>query len=80
MTVHIPPGTPALGTTYSLAEQDYRYGCGPLLVRVTQVLGVVEYGDEMWWQVEARCAVPGLAGPARTRTLYVRASALPSVG
>jgi hypothetical protein len=68
---------PAISTTYLLAEDDYRYGVGPLLVRVTKVLEPAEFGDgDLWWLVEAICKHPQISGPGHHRTLYVRATSL----
>lgn len=71
-----PTPVPVVGATYRLDEADYRYGRGPLIVRVTAVVAPVDYGGESWWHVEAMCAVPHLVGPGRPRTLYLRAAAL----
>lgn len=69
-----------VGDTYLLSDADYRYGLGPLLCRVTQVLMPVDYGEdgrvEIWWEVEAMCKPPGTVGPAQTRQLYVRAAGI----
>lgn len=68
---------PAISRTYLLAEDDYRYGVGPLLVRVTKVLEPAEFGDgDLWWLVEAMCKHPQVGGPGHHRTLYVRAPSL----
>lgn len=71
-----PVPRPAVGATYRLDEADYRYGRGPLIVRVSAVLASVEYDGEQWWHVEAMCAVPKFTGPAGFRTVYLRAYAL----
>ena len=68
---------PTISTTYRLTEYDYRYGVGPLLVRVMKVLEPAEFGDgELWWSVEAMCKHPLADGPGQHRTLYVRAASL----
>ncbi|MDT4992297.1 MAG: hypothetical protein QOH97_2189, partial [Actinoplanes sp.] len=33
--------SPVVGETYRLADADYRYGIGPLLLKVTKVIKVV---------------------------------------
>jgi hypothetical protein len=68
---------PTISRTYLLAEDDYRYGVGPLLTKVTRVLEPAEFGDgELWWLVEAMCKHPQVTGPGQYRTLYVRATSL----
>ncbi len=67
---------PVVGLTYRLEEADYRYGIGPLLVRVTRVIQRVDYGGDAWWEVDAVTKHPDTQGPGRQRCLYVRAAAL----
>lgn len=68
--------TPAVGATYLLDDEDYQYGTGPLLCRVTQVLRETVYVNEPWWEVEAMCKPPTSPGPAYERRLYLRADRL----
>ncbi|GAB1640937.1 hypothetical protein [Krasilnikovia sp. MM14-A1259] len=67
---------PEVGATYEITEKDYRYGLGPLVVRVTAIVAEVEYDGEPWWDVEAVARVPGSVGPDGGRRLYLRATAL----
>lgn len=73
---------PIVGAVYLLAENDYRFGLGALLVRVTRVMAPVEFGEggrtELWWHVEAVCCVPHHTGPGQQRSLYLRAAGLPT--
>ena len=48
--------TPKVGRTYELAEQDYRYGVGPLIARVVRVFGDTTFDGEPWWEVAAYTA------------------------
>lgn len=67
---------PEVGKVYRLNEPDYRYGTGPLAVRVTKVLREATYEDGAWWEVECVARPPTYEGPGQERFLYVRASAL----
>lgn len=72
--------SPVIGGWYLLGEDDYKFGQGPLLVRVTRVLGPVEFGEgasaALWWRVQAVCTVPQHTGPGQQRSLYVRSDCL----
>jgi hypothetical protein len=73
--------SPAVGCTYSLTENDYRYGVGPLIVRVNRVIEPADFGEggsvDVWWRVEAMCRHPSdTSRPGRPRDLYVRADRL----
>ncbi|MDT5031946.1 MAG: hypothetical protein QOC94_2117 [Actinoplanes sp.] len=67
---------PEIGRVYRLNEPDYRYGVGPLAVRVTRVIREALYDNEPWWEVEGMCKNPTYDGPGQERLLYVRAAAL----
>jgi hypothetical protein len=73
---------PELGATYRLADADYRFGAGRLLVTVTvtSVVGLMDVGatekPDLWWEVHATAVPPGAAGPTCSRVLYLRAAAL----
>lgn len=67
---------PKIGDIYSLAENDYRYGTGPLVARVVEVVKEVLFQNEPWWDVEAVVKPPDTNGPGRERRLYVRAASL----
>lgn len=68
--------TPLVGRTYLLGEEDYPYGSGPLLCRVTKVLRETIYANEPWWEVEAMVEPPPSSGVAYERVLYVKAASL----
>lgn len=70
--------TPMVGETYLLADEDYQYGSGPLLCRVTKVVRETVYANEPWWEVTAMCKPPTSASPAYERQLYINASILKS--
>lgn len=74
----VGPLTPIIGRTYALGEADYRYGIGPLLVKVKQVIEQTHFGDpsDPWFRVEAVVSVPGMVGAGQERELYIRAAAL----
>ena len=73
---------PVVGAFYLLDESDYRYGAGPLLIRVTRVIGPTEFGEggrvDAWWEVEAYAKPPSYTGTGPQRHLYVRADCLTS--
>ena len=75
-TEQVTVPTPIVGETYLLADEDYQYGAGPLLCRVTAVLRETVYANEPWWEVEAMVKPPSSSGPAYERQLYVKASIL----
>ncbi|MDT5040117.1 MAG: hypothetical protein QOE51_1102 [Actinoplanes sp.] len=43
---------PEAGAIYKLAEADYRFGVGPLLVKVTKIVSEIVFDNEPWWDVE----------------------------
>ncbi len=63
---------PEVGRTYQLGEGDYRYGRGPLVVRITSIHGEAVFDREIWWSVDAVAKHPQAVGPRRERHLYVR--------
>lgn len=69
---------PRPGEVFELAEQDYRYGVGPVIARIEQVLGPVTYRGEPWWRVSATVAngTPERHGGWQERELYLRESGL----
>ncbi len=67
---------PEIGVTYLLADEDYQYGSGPLLCRVTKVLRETVYANEAWWEIGAMVKPPTSTFPAYERQLYVRATFL----
>jgi hypothetical protein len=77
--VNIQP--PRVNGAFVLAEADYRYEIGPVLARITNVVGRVEYQDESWWAVQAKVAngTPDSHGGWRVRELYIREAALTQI-
>jgi hypothetical protein len=67
-----PPGRPlATGDVLSLKPEDYKFGRGPITVRVTEVIGTIQYPDGPYLQVLAIPLAP--SGPdTRPRFLCVR--------
>lgn len=39
-----------------LAEEQYKFGRGPLLCRVVHVIAPVVFDEVLWWHVQAECA------------------------
>jgi hypothetical protein len=70
---------PRPGEILVLAEDDYRYGIGPILARISIILARVEYHGEPWWSVQAEAAngTPENHGEWHRRDLYVREATLP---
>lgn len=72
------PVPPRLGHTLVLAEEQYKFGVGPMLCRVTGVISLVYFDDEPWWHVNGMCApgTPANHGGWSPREAYVSAAAL----
>jgi hypothetical protein len=72
------PVSPAPGTVLRLTDDQYRFGVGPLLCRVQQVIGLVHIDDAPWWHLRGQCANGTAAhhGPWSGRELYVISSAV----
>lgn len=64
---------------FAVAEDDYRYGVGPIVVRIIEVVGRVTYRGEPWWHVAAHVAngVPDNHGGWQDREIYLRSTVLP---
>lgn len=63
----------------ALAESQYRFGIGPILVRDIRVRQQILIDDGLWWHIDAEVA-NGTAeshGGWVRRELYVEDSALP---
>jgi hypothetical protein len=61
----------ATGDVLSLKPEDYKFGRGPITVRITAVIGTIRYPDGPYLQVLAIPLVP--SGPdVRPRFLCVR--------
>ena len=74
MAPGIPPPQP--GETFVLTDQDYRYGAGPIIVRISKVIAQVQYGNKPWWHVKAEAAngTPENHGGWHCREVYIRES------
>ncbi|WP_250030102.1 hypothetical protein [Paractinoplanes maris] len=68
------------GTIWTFAEEDYRYGAGPLRLRIDRVLAgaPVHQDNDLWYEVEGvEVSDQGrVVGPRRAT---VRASRLPTI-
>lgn len=77
----MPDRTPAprAGEAFVLPEDDYRYGVGPIVAHVKQVIGRVPYHDEQWWVVVAEVAEGTANNPGlwREQELYIREASFP---
>lgn len=64
---------------YAVAEENYLYGVGPVVVRVMGVVGQVTYRGEPWWLVAAHVAngVPENHGGWVEREIYLRSTVFP---
>jgi hypothetical protein len=71
---------PRVGEVFVLAEDEYLYGLGPVVARISQVYGPVEYRGEPWWHVAATAAngTPDNHGGWQERDLYLRATTRPA--
>lgn len=65
-----------IGQVLRLTEEDYRFGLGPLTLRVTGMLHVQELGDGLWVYLRGvTLRRDGSDGP--DRQVLVRLAALP---
>ncbi|MGK5682756.1 hypothetical protein [Actinoplanes sp. URMC 104] len=68
------------GTIWTFAEEDYRYGIGPLRIRISRVLAgaPLQQDGDVWYEVEGvEVSDQGqVIGPRRAT---IRASRLPTV-
>ena len=71
---------PQPGMTLTLQEQEYKFGIGPLLCKVHEVIEEVHFDGEPWWRVRGECANGTAArhGGWIERELYVIGSAVRS--
>ncbi|HEX8348259.1 MAG TPA: hypothetical protein VF657_26550 [Actinoplanes sp.] len=67
---------------FAVAEPDYLYGVGPIVVRNVRAMAQVLYRGEPWWHVKAQVAngVPENHGGWIAREIYLRATAIPARG
>lgn len=75
--------TPRPGMVLVLADDQYRFGVGPVLCRVIEVIAPVLFDEVLWWHVGGECAygTPDHHGGWQERELYVVGSAVrPSAG
>lgn len=61
-----------------LGEQQYRFGVGPVICRVGEVIAPVLFDEVLWWHMRGECAngTPDRHGGWLERELYVIASAV----
>ncbi|MBU2668917.1 hypothetical protein KOI35_35945 [Actinoplanes bogorensis] len=75
MTIESRPA----GTIWTFAEEDYRFGAGPLRIRIERVLASapLQHDGDLWYEVEGvEMSDQGqVVGPRR---VTVRASRLPT--
>jgi hypothetical protein len=72
--------TPQRGMVLALAEPEYKFGAGPLLCRVMEVIAPVLFDDVLWWHVRGECAygTKERHGGWQSRELYVIDSVVPA--
>ncbi len=71
------PSAPHVGDVLVLAESDYRFGVGPLWIRVDRVDGSISTADGLWWRIAGMCRhVPTDSGGHCA--VDVRAGAIPA--
>jgi hypothetical protein len=70
--------TPQPGMVLVLADDQYRFGVGPLLCRVVEVIAPVLFDEVLWWHVSGECAYGTVQrhGGWQARELYVVGSAV----
>lgn len=58
---------------FALAEEQYKFGAGPLLCRVVEVIAPVLFDEALWWHLRGECAdgTPDRHGGWLIRELYV---------
>lgn len=64
-----------IGQVLRLAEEDYRFGVGPLTLRVTTLLHVQQVDGEPWLYLRGT-TIRWDGGDGETRQVLVRMSAL----
>ena len=67
------------GAVLVLREEQYRFGVGPLLCRVVDVIAPVRFDEVVWWHLRGDCAngTPECHSGWQIRELYVIAAAVP---
>lgn len=71
------PSRLRVGDRLVLAEKDYKFGTGPLLVEILTIEDCLRWSDGAWWRVSAHCrSAPGERG--RLRGVDIRAAAVPT--
>lgn len=80
VTGSAPAGAQQLvGRTLQLGEDDYRFGLGPLTLRVTSIIHLQQLTDGLWLYVRGVQARPdGREG--EQRQVLIRVAALPGGG
>jgi hypothetical protein len=65
-----------VGDVLTLPEEDYKFGRGPIAIRVLGVLRVIHLSDGAWLQVQAM-QLHGSGADWQQRFLLLRIAALP---
>lgn len=62
-----------------LADHQYKFGSGPLLCRILEVISPMIFDNALWWHVRGECAYGTRAHRTgwQERELYIVDSALP---
>lgn len=72
-TPHGEPRTPlTVGATIRVPDDAYRFGEGPLTLRITEVLSVGPFEGRVWAEVRGHEVTPDGALRARARFAFVR--------
>ncbi|GAB2577740.1 hypothetical protein Aab01nite_11190 [Paractinoplanes abujensis] len=68
------------GTVWTFAEEDYRYGVGPLRIRLNRVLAgsPLQHDGDLWFEVEG-IEVTDQGHVIGPRRATIRASRLPTI-
>lgn len=66
----------------TLADEQYKFGSGPMLCRILEVIAPVIFDNVLWWHLRGECAEGTRAhhGGWHERELYVTDTALPRAG
>lgn len=67
----VPQPSPLVGKTLRIAEDDYKFGTGELVLRIDAVLGTQEFGDGVWVYVRGR-RIRSDGSPGAQRQVLVR--------
>ncbi|GAB7049525.1 hypothetical protein JCM9534A_46510 [Catenuloplanes indicus JCM 9534] len=71
------PSEPRIGDVLLLADADYKFGTGPLVIEVQAIRSRGTLPDGTWWRIEGLCR-HARTDPGGLRTVDVRANAIPA--